>query len=463
MERRCAMSKVVINILDPSCTEFNRGSFCYAPYLLYNYLNSLNTIDLVMYETIRPEDIDTVRPAEINIVALWAYPQIEAAAFFQQFLPFSNPDTKVYFIGYTPLIEALGLPSVAEFLGFSPLLDSTFLKIAMQSYPSNYENFKRLLLSDCDMHLKSLETGQLVYPLFTSYGCPNGCGFCPSTVNCGKTRISLTVEETLAVFSRLERIGIKHIHLTDEDFFYSPSRAYGILEGLQNKGFHIIALGSARVVRNFITRYGVDVLHAAGIEVVEIGFESGSEAVSTSMGAGKSLDDCRALAEIQDFLPFRIFWLVQTFAPGETLQTLTDTGRFMRKYGLSTDEVVGRLRTNGTKGGLGQFFQRYVGTPFNTVPGISLTERPIRLLPSYLPKTFLNSTFPDTLSIGENPMEWLRLYGVESEGTYLIKIHSSLRDTTVWQLLNDNMSNLQIRRMAMAIAILARLGWYENN
>jgi hypothetical protein len=442
-----------INIIDTSSTEFNRGSFCYAPYLCYNGLMAADH-DVHLYETVRPEDLDTISDADVQIVTLWSYPQIESAFLFAHFLPFTYGKDNVFFVGYRPLIEQLGLKYVAECLGFDPMQDPVFLRLAMMTYPKYYKDFKRLLLSDCDMHLRTLEKGHLVHPLFTTYGCPNGCAFCPSTENCGKNRIALTVPEAITMLQECKDQDIRYIHLTDEDFFYNIRRAYEILKAIEGWDMHLIALGSARVVRKFVETYGADILRTAGLEVIEIGFESASEAISTSMGTGKSLSDCEALAKMQDTLPARIFWLVQTFFPGETITTLNETGRFMQTYGFTEAEVVGRLRTNGTKGGLGQFFQPYHGLPIYASllkNGMFLTERPIRLIPSYLPGTFLESKI-QKINVEKFPaaIPWLKLYNVFEE-------HPLFEEGVLVKEYIEGKSIYEAMRNAITIAILARM------
>jgi hypothetical protein len=407
-----------INIIDSTSTEFNRGSFCYAPYLLYNGLKEIKE-DVFFMEAFQPEDIDKIPDADAHIVTLWSYPQIECAMLLAQMLPFQFGKDNVYFIGYSPLIKELGLRNCEEVLGFNPLIDKDFLSMAMRAYPKNYKNLYRLLLSDCDMHLKHLNKGEKVYPLFTSYGCPNGCAFCPSTRNCEKTRIELPQSDVKLMLRYCLVNNIKNIHFTDEDFFFDIDRAYWILNDIEDLGFHLIALGSAKAVWDFIDKYGTEVIKKAGLEVIEIGFESGSEDVSQSMGVGKSLLDCQHLAINQHLYPFDIFWLVQTFFPGENIKSLNDTGKFMQQYGFDMKDVVGRLRTNGTKGGLGQFFQPYHGTAiYKTLynKGHFITERPVRLLPSYIPNSLLldviTEVHPENF---ESAVPYLELYNINVE------------------------------------------------
>jgi hypothetical protein len=441
-----------IVIIDPSSSEFNRGSFCYAPYLTYNGLIAKLGYKVTLMETFVPEDFDKIPNADAYFISLWSYPQVETAMLLQFFLQLEKQQ-KPYFVGYTPMIRELGLTHVKEFLGFDPLVDPEFLKQAMFTYPMFYKDFKRLLLSDCDMHLKHLEKNEKVYPLFTSYGCPNGCAFCPSTRNCEKTRVVLSFDDVCTMLDVCCDARIMNIHFTDEDFFYDIERAAKILYYIAGRGMHLIALGSAKNVFDFIEAHGTYLIADAGLEVIEIGFESGSEDLSQKMGVGKSLSDCENLAMNQKDYPFNIFWLVQTFFPGETIKTLNDTGRFMREHGFTMNEVVGRLRTNGTKGGLGQFFQPYYGTPLYGAlrhKGTFLTERPIRLIPSYLPNSFMDSEITEiNPSNYDAAINWLMLYNVSFDV-------SRLRVGTTLRYFLESVPVTDIINNAIALAILAR-------
>ncbi len=450
-----------INIIDISSTEFNRGSFCYAPYLCYNGLvESGEKVNLI--ESFQPENLDKIPDADVQLVTLWSYPQIECAALLAQFLPFTYGKDNVFFAGYSPLIYKLGFRHVENLLGYDPLQQKEFLISAMRSYPRHYKDFQRLLLSDCDMHLKHLEKDEKVYPLFTSYGCPNGCAFCPSTKNCGKTRISLPIENVLSLIDECVEQGVRSIHFTDEDFFYDTKRAGEILnyvrEAYEPGTFHFIALGSAKAVWDFIQEHGTTLLGDSGMEVIEIGFESGSENLAQSMGLGKSLQHCEQLAKIQNTLPCNIFWLVQTFFPGETIKSLGETGSFMRLYGFEMDEVVGRLRTNGTKGGLGQFFQPYYGVPIYKVldkKGMFLTDRPIRLIPSFLPNTFLDSVITDIVSSRlESALPYLKLYNVTTDKI----LPENLKTGKTLRHYIANVDMYTQIQLAIGFAILARMG-----
>ncbi len=393
------MSTIVI--IDPASTEVNRGSFCYLPYILYNSMRrEFYSTNLHFFENFTIPDINKLPDDKsiVFLVALWSYPQVEAALTLNKFLP-----GDVLFFGYYPLIKALGLREYR--------VDDTSILRGMRRYPENYGEFEHLLLSDCDMHLKKYP-GQVV-PLFTSYGCPSGCAFCPSTVNCDKSRIHLPVEEVRSMLDECAIYGVTNIHFTDEDFFFDPNRAYLILShaARSKANFNFIALGSVSKVLLFIQRYGQQILHDAGMRLIEVGFETGDAELAKEMGKAP-VARCEELARISS-VP--IFWLTLTFFPGETINTLNQTGQFLKEHGFKPEELYGRVRTNGTEGGLGQFFQPYHGTKdYEKIEelGKVLTTRPVRLIPSFIPYSFMGSKILFRKDPLPKDQYWFDLYKV---------------------------------------------------
>jgi hypothetical protein len=424
-------------IIDPTSTEVNRGSFCYLPYIYFSAIR--RDIEVDFYENFTVAEINDLPPISNYRIALWSYPQIDACLVLNKFLPGEKK-----FFGYTPLIKALKLP-LHE-------IDNNVILIGMTNYPSTYRFFKYLLLSDCDMHLKEYP-GQ-VYPLFTSYGCPRGCAFCSSTVNC-KKRIVIDTETVCSMLRQCYAQDIKNIHFTDEDFFFDTDRAYHILKFAQPHGFKFIALAEVNSLKKFIDKYGNEALTAGGIKLIEVGLETADESLGKKMGK-HPISQCLELEKMCD-VP--IFWLTMTFFPGETLETLNKTGQFLRRHGFNLDELYGRIRTNGTEGGLGQFFQPYHGTKNYSLlkqQGKFISSRPIRLIPSYLPNSFLNDTMnaKNTFDDKEHT-RWFHLYNlIPNDFLHNMGFNNITVKENIKKLVKTGMT---VADAATGIAILARL------
>lgn len=402
-------NKYEVLIIDPASTEFNRGSFCYLPYILYSCLKEMD-VNVKLIENFTIAEIDNLPSADTILISLWSYPQIESCLVLNRFL------YEPKFFGYYPLIDHLKLPK-KEILNHQ-------IELGIASYPNYYKDFKYLLLSDCDMHLAKYDG--IVYPLFTSYGCPKNCSFCPSSINCNRTRIELDVIDVINKLSDCRKQGITNIHFTDEDFFLNIDRAALILESQRGMDMKFIALGSVGAVQKFIDKHGEYLLVASGMKIIEIGFETGDSELAKTMhkppvsAYEKLAESCKVVD---------IFWLALTFFPGETIKTLNETGKFFHKYGKNIDELYGRIATNGTEGGLGQFMQLYHGVKnFNKIVknGKVLTTRPMRLIPSYIPHSFTESIIKKIDFKLKNTTKWMDLYLKKSYNPPILMINESI-------------------------------------
>lgn len=429
-------------IINPVSTEFNRGSFCYLPYLLYGSIQVTGSFRVMCFEEdFSIAEIDHLPVADIYYVALWSHTQIEACLVLKRFL-----DKPVLFFGYYPLIKSLGLPEYK-------VTEKEILE-GMYYYPEFYQDFRFLLLSDCDMHLQKYKG--TVYPLFTSYGCPMGCCFCPSTVNCDKKRLQLLEQETKDVLTNCFKRGVTNIHFTDEDLFLDIDHAYVVLSTMKELGnMQSIALGSVKSVNRFINKYGIELLEDSGLKLIEIGFETADNSLSLEMGK-TGISDCIQLNEKLKGTSVKIFWLTLTFFPGETLHTLNQTGRFLKEYGFKREELYGRIQTNGTEGGLGQFFQIYPGTIAAKFMcnGLVLTPRPMRLLPSFIPESFLNCFVSPKRYTTSKDMVWFDMYKIPSKIVNDILLTKGM---TVREHVLSYNSYMEKMNVATCIAICARL------
>lgn len=428
------MPEYDIVIIDPATTEHNKGSFVYLVYLFYLGLKSFGS-KVKLIENFTIAEMDNLPKAKEYFVACSTYPQIDACFVLNRFMD------NVKFFGYTPMIKHYNLPCY--------VVPQDYIRTGMYNYPEYYKELKYLLLSDCDMHLKKY-TGDVV-PLFTSYGCPRGCAFCPSTVNCNKERLSLDISKVKGMLTRCNLQGYTNIHFTDEDFFYDIDRTYLILKHIEklSSNFQLIALGDVTNVLRFINKYGNSILLDSGMKLIEVGLETADEVLGKAMGKAP-VDRCRELADKSEV---DIFWLALTFFPGETLITLSKTGEFLRKHGYNLGELYGRIATNSTEGGLGQFFQPYHGTKnYDRLnkEGIFISDRPIRLIPSYLPDSFLLQPVVQKAERSDIK-EWFDLYKLKPPG-----IIEGLSIFSIFGM--TKMKGMSVADTAISYAIYARLG-----
>lgn len=450
-------------ILDVASSEVNRGSFCYMPYILHAALDHAHENSARLIEDFTIAQMDDLDLADVDevLVGLWSYPQIETCLAIWRL--WSNPEIPVSFFGYEPLIDDLGLPKCQPNLAL--------LSEGLAYYPGYVVTgaYRHILLSDCDAHLKS--GGDVkVYPMFTSYGCPRKCKFCSASKNTHGNRIVLQENLVFKNLDKFIRNGVEAVHFTDEDFFFNTGRAVSILSYLydKNPNFQCIALGHASTFYsfyNFVQEHNL-LAKMRVLKLVEIGLETADEKQANLMGkcAASRVD---ILPEIGKNRLCKVLWLTMTFYPGDSVNAINATGRFLEKYGLNPDEMCERIRTNGTVGGLGQFYQFYHGcADYDRLLryGTILTDRPMRLLPSYLPDTFLNRHIECVLEVFDKRVAeallWAK-YNHISQSVMLDIIgtmRAMTRNFTPSDFISPQATYIGKAQVACAIAILARLG-----
>ena len=434
------MSRRIL-LIDPTTTEWNRGGYCYLPYLFYDYLKHEKGFDVTFYENFTaPEKFDLVVDENTDIyISLCTPPQKDICLELHQSFPTAK------FFGYYGFIEELGFPM----LRISP----EQLVAGMRHQGKSFESLQSILLSDCDAHIKGEFKGTF-YPFNTSYSCSRGCQFCPGSKNNNHKIDSMTLKDVETKLAFYYTKDYKNIHFTDENFFIDIDRAYYILCFCQKyEDLNLIILGDSESILKFINRYGRNFLHLSHVRLLEIGFE-GFNLLSIK-GGEKHLETCRMLYTL---VPDLVYWLTLTFAPGETLTTLAETGQFLHLYGKDPEDMLPRLRTNGTEGGLGQFFQQYPDLYTEYLEGLHSPFNATRLYPSFIPKSFLESRIKRINTGRFIELEyWCDLYNVPTA------IDPHFVNCTVQNILNllEEDSYLSQASICIALAIAARLGIIE--
>ena len=441
-------------MIDPVSPEFNRGSFCYMGYLLFSAMQDLKC-KVEIKENFCAAEIDTLdHSADQFLIVMWNHTQIEHVQTLIRFLP----KGKVLVFGFWDMIKAQHMPMYE--------VPAEIIQRGMVTYYKNFNFFKQILLSDCDMHLKGC-TGQ-VYPFFTTYGCPRGCNFCPTTLNLPTTdrtggRIATPLPELYRVFDdMIDNYGFHNWHFTDEDFYIDHERCKAFCDYLVKKQkdtglkFQIITLGERHTVNRFVEKYGWDLLVQTGIKLIEIGLESAEDDLGKTMGKG-GVKLCHKLANES---PIPIMWLTMAFYPGETISALNKTGEFMKEHGLGLDELYDRITTNGTYGGLGQFWQYYEGFYKDNkesvdrieLPGTVFSRRPMRLLPSFVPDSFINDHVNEVArEIAPEDFVWFDNYKIDPP-----KFDDIFPGETVGQIVKRQYKNPLDGYMALAVC--AKIG-----
>ncbi len=423
-------------IIDPHSPEKVRSSFYWLPYLLYSSLvGNGHTVKLL--EDFRL--IDTIPTGKRYLINISSTYQED---FGKTFFFLTGKEFECF--GYRPFIRRQGY-KLFEY-------SDKMLRLGMLECPKHMYKFKSILWSDGDGHLKR-HAGR-AYPLFTSFGCRNNCSFCPVWVTCGRKLISLDLHECKRLLHTCVDREIAFIHFADEDFFSDVDRAFMILRLCAKKYLRFIVLGSIDSVSAFISKYGKQILEDAGVKIIELGLETVSDTLLTDMKKKRNLPPEELHARLSGI---DLFWLTLTFFPGETVRTLNETGNFLSTFGFKLEELYERIQTNSTRGGLGQFFTPYFGTPAYSLAkkdGVFLMDNSFRLVPSYLPESFLNCDFHVERPRHYSDDIWFALYGLRYN-------EYSLNDASVRAFISveDGIRNFfAIQKKAVYLALCARLG-----
>lgn len=422
-------------IIQPSTYERNLGGICYMPYWVYSFYRSGN-IPVEIHEDVTVREMDSIlqsyNKSDFFIIDLSSYPQIDLALIFYKEL--CKKQYLCQFVGYKPLIEKYNLPYITENVD---LLKGCFNSIFY------LEETKFGLLSDCDNHLKQIGETKKVVPLFLSVGCKRACPFC----YCTGTNYPYGFMDKEQIKKVIDYCESKkyNIHFCDENFYYHDEIEF-IIEYLKTKHIKYIALTDSLILSHIVEGKFYftekDLLESGNI-LNEIGLEVVEES---------------ALKKAQNIKPLlnsklKLFWLTMTFLPDDTIKNQNKTGQFLKKYGYKYDELLERIRTNSTVGGLGQFYQIYDGLKGSEScrkSGVELTERATRLSPSYIGDTYLSEIPKRNSHINEEDFKWFELYGI-NEGQVTEVFYSIDGKENVRRISKMQPDNLII------IAILARL------
>ncbi len=225
-----------------------------------------------------------------------------------------------------------------------------------------------------------LNNGEMIFPIFTSLGCPYQCTFCMSPAVYkkikGKKWVCYSDEYVL---DHIEYLGSKYdfqrLQIYDDDSFVDLDRMRRLLTGYIERGFHkkyILDFRGARI--NELDRMDedfLDLMVKANVDFMAIGVESGSANSLRKMNKGITVEQIirvnKKLARYPSFKPHYNFFCG---IPGETLQDL-----------IETKELLLRLLEDNPNCYLG------VGADWKPIPGSVMTDEAIKQYNLKLPQT----------------------------------------------------------------------------
>lgn len=131
-----------------------------------------------------------------------------------------------------------------------------------------------------------LDSGEVIFSMYSAVGCPYQCSFCSSPAQYanieGKRWVPLSVTDVVDhVAHVVERYGANYIYFIDDDSFPNLKHVEGIIDEIARRGLKVrLGFRGARV--NEIKRMSdafLSKLAAAGTDIMHIGAECGSDRI----------------------------------------------------------------------------------------------------------------------------------------------------------------------------------------
>ncbi len=184
----------------------------------------------------------------------------------------------------------------------------------------------------------------------TSRGCPYPCGFyCPYPLVEGvKWRPMSPTRVVDEIEDFVRRLGITRILFRDATFTLSEERVQSLCDEIRRRSLPVEWWCETRA--DLLSEPLLESMHAAGCRGINVGVESGDEAVMQSVGKrGLTLETLHRVRGRAGTLGLKLHFLLQVGLPGET-----------RKSALDTLDLIGNLRPDSV--GL-TYTTPYPGTP----------------------------------------------------------------------------------------------------
>lgn len=165
--------------------------------------------------------------------------------------------------------------------------------------------------------------------IITSRGCAYKCIFCHS----GKGHFKLRFHSADYVIDEIQQLkkdfGINELVFFDDTFLINQDRAYSICEGIIKKNIDVSWSCNTRV--NNINKDILSILKKAGCWLIQLGVESGNQNILDTIKKGITLEGvekaCRLIYKTG--IDVKTYFILGH--PGETVNTLNDTIRFMTR------------------------------------------------------------------------------------------------------------------------------------
>lgn len=162
-------------------------------------------------------------------------------------------------------------------------------------------------------------------------GCQFNCIYCSQTlrVSHGNKIYTFTPNEALKRIKRLTAAGFKRIRFIDDNFFASPTFTKELLSLMHKEKVEIKWMAQARP--DSLTKEIVDLCAKTGCECLNIGVESGSEAILKTLNKQISISDIHNAFALCRQSNIMTVAYIMIGSPGETTKDIEKTISLIRK------------------------------------------------------------------------------------------------------------------------------------
>lgn len=180
------------------------------------------------------------------------------------------------------------------------------------------------------------DSGERIFPVFTSLGCHYNCGFCISPAiysKMGKRWVTYRIEDVIShIEFVMEKYNANYISFYDDDSFHDLDRMRKLFQEIKKKQLDIImGFRGARIneIDKMDTSF-LELMQEAGVRHMQIGVESGSPKILKLMHKGINIEQIiRVNKKLSQFPKLRPLYNIMAGVPGETLEDLKMTKDLM--------------------------------------------------------------------------------------------------------------------------------------
>jgi len=166
--------------------------------------------------------------------------------------------------------------------------------------------------------------------MITSRGCPYACYYCCNSKKDRKWR-ARTPDNVGRELEEIVRLGIKEVHIEDDQFTLDKRRAIAICEHLRHLEIDWTLPNGVHV--NTVDRELLEIMRDAGLHQLSYGIESGNQEVLDKIGKNLRLDKIREIAALTKDVGIRVTCFFMFGLMGDTAETMQETIDFAKELG----------------------------------------------------------------------------------------------------------------------------------